>query len=79
LQFAGGGDSALISREIPLNRSGYPSMEMFGSLPAYGIFARDVEALTLRNLRFRLESPDPRPALQWRDCRRVEISGIQEI
>ncbi len=62
LQFEGGGTEDLIDREVPQNREGYPSMEMFGTLPAYGIYSRDVDGLRVENVRLTTITPDARPA-----------------
>lgn len=75
-EFVGGGQSSLLTKEIPQNRAGYPAMEMFGALPAYGIFSRDVDGLELRNLCFRVNSPDPRPSVIWHQCANVKENNI---
>ncbi len=71
--FAGGGD---LVAEPPENRADYPSMELFGRLPAYGLFLRDADDLTLQNLRLHLEAPDARPALYARRVARLRRNGV---
>jgi polygalacturonase len=77
LEFEGGVSSDVLNREIPQNRAGYPSMEAFGTLPAYGIFARDVDGLELRNMRLNTRSTDPRPAFTWHNCTAVSADNIK--
>ena len=56
------GDGAFNGIEVPEHPDKYPEATMFGSLPAYGLYARHVEGLALRNVSTRWEKPDQRPA-----------------
>ena len=59
LQFRGGGKKpAAPYREQGTN---YPEPKFAGFTPAYGLFARHVDGLTLRNVNFELMAPDERP------------------
>lgn len=59
----GGGSADLARKEVPENESKYPDADMFGDLPAYGLFCRHAETLVLDNVQFHLEKPDGRPAM----------------
>jgi hypothetical protein len=50
---------------------------MFGTLPAYGFFARHVKGLTLDNVQVAFEKPDLRPALVCDDVRDLRINGLR--
>jgi hypothetical protein len=50
---------------------------MFGTLPAYGFYARHAEGLTLRNVRVRWEAEDVRPAMVFDDVRALTVDGFQ--
>jgi polygalacturonase len=71
---AGGGTSRDL--DVPELLDKYPSGDMFGELPALGLFSRHVEGLTLRNVKLRAERPDERPALIFDDVARLELSGF---
>jgi polygalacturonase len=62
-----GGEQKEPSREVPEFPEKYPEATMFGTLPAYGIWARHVEGLTLRNVRLRVERQDARPPMAFDD------------
>ena len=49
--------------DVPEMRDSYPEFHMFGELPAYGLYARHIDGLHLRNVRFTLRAPDYRPAI----------------
>lgn len=49
--------------KVPERPADYPEFSMFGELPAWGIYARHVEGLTLKNVRLTCVEPDYRPAL----------------
>ena len=46
----------------------YPEVKTFGpTIPAYGLWARHVRNLTLRNVKFLLKKPDARPEIICED------------
>ena len=49
--------------EVPERPTAYPAAGMFGTLPAWGIYLRHAEGVTLRDVRLELTSPDGRPPL----------------
>ena len=59
------GERGVISRRdpfaVPEPSRAYPEPSMFGLLPASAIYARHVEHLTLRDVRYEFAAPDERP------------------
>jgi hypothetical protein len=51
----------------------YPECTMFGPLPAWGLYARHAEGLTLDHVAFRVTGRDDRPALVFDDVRRMRL------
>ncbi len=72
----GNGGGAARGLDVPELPDKYPSADMFGDLPAVGLYARHVDGLTLRDVRIGAEHPDDRPALVLDDVERVELSGF---
>jgi len=70
------GGGAARELDVPELLDKYPSGDMFGDLPAVGLYGRHVEGLALRNVKIRLAKLDERPALALDDVRRLEISGF---
>ena len=64
-------------RDLPELEDQYPEYFMWGTLPAYGLYARHVKGLALSNVRFDLASPDLRPALVCDDAEDVDISHFR--
>jgi polygalacturonase len=62
----GGGVRALASIAPPEEGKVYPESDMFGPLPAQGLFARHVKNLELSRVAFRSLTPDARPVV-WLD------------
>ncbi len=50
---------------------------MFGTLPAYALYARHVRALTLDAVTFDIESNDLRPAIVCDDVAGLELSHVR--
>jgi polygalacturonase len=72
--YAGGGTAAEAAlREVPKMAGEYFEV---GTLPAYGIFARNVHGLTLNNVRFEVSSPDLRPASVLDHVEDATINGL---
>ena len=62
--------------EIPERPDCYPECTMFGTLPAYGFYARHVAGLTLRDIDVRFDKDDRRPALYCDDVRNLSVNGL---
>jgi len=77
LQFTGGGRYQDVAREIPENSAKYPEYNMFGMLPAYGLFCRHVRGLRLDNIDLGLERPDERPAVMFDDVEEALVQGCR--
>lgn len=63
LVYGGGGDPALAARRPDDLAEAYPEPSMFGPTPAYGLWARHVDGLTLDNVRLETVEPDGRPPI----------------
>ncbi len=61
---------------VPEYPEKYPEATMFGPLPAYGLYVRHVEGLSLRNVKFRWVKPDERPAMIFDDAVGLDIQGL---
>ncbi|MDX9866780.1 MAG: glycosyl hydrolase family 28 protein [Kiritimatiellia bacterium] len=72
IRFAGGGTAEDAARVIPNQERAYPRGSMFGVLPAYGLFLRHAEGVTLDNLDLGVASPDARPAILAESVRGLE-------
>jgi polygalacturonase len=78
ITYAGGGTAAEAARrDVPEMADHYPEYHMFGTLPAYGLYARHARGLTLQDVRFDLARPDLRPAIVCDDVADLELSGFR--
>ncbi len=77
LGFDGGGKAAEASRSIPEVAEKYPESSMFGTLPAYGLYARHVKGLKLLNVEVETAAPDARHALVCDDVEDLAIEGFE--
>jgi len=76
LSFAGGGTGEQAARAIPEEVEKYPEYAMFGTLSAYGIYARHVDGLKLTNVQLQWAKADHRPAVVLDDVRKVTLDGL---
>jgi len=78
VSFPGGGtaDDAA-RRDVPEQERVYPEIGMFGILPAYGLYARHADGLTLNNVRFEVASDERRPAVDCDDVADLELAGFR--
>jgi polygalacturonase len=67
IEYRGGGTAADAAREPEELETAYPEPSMFGTLPAYGLFARHVRGLRVRDVSLSFEGADARPAIVLRD------------
>jgi polygalacturonase len=76
LEFEGGGTAEDARRLIPEEEASYPNGKIFGRIPAYGFFIRQVRNLTLDNIQLRTFRPDHRPAIF---CDKVENLTLTKL
>ncbi len=55
----------------------YPEPSNWGILPAYGLYARHVDGLTLRNIQISCKVPDGRHVCVFDDAKDIVIDGIE--
>jgi hypothetical protein len=54
----------------------YPEVKTFGpTIPAYGVWARHVKGLKLKNITFRIKNNDKRPVFICEDGKDIELTG----
>lgn len=82
ITYGGGADSAIAHisldqlDQVNENISGYPEFSMFGELPAWGLYTRHVESLSLQNVNLRFEAPDFRPSVLFDDVHKAQLQDM---
>lgn len=56
-------DTAYVYQDVPENRDKYPEFNIYGTCPAYGLYARHVDNLILKNVKISAKNLDVRPAI----------------
>lgn len=68
ISLPGGGTEADARVQVPEAVDQYPEVKTFGpKIPAYGVWARHVRGLKLKNVTFELKNPDARPKIICED------------
>jgi polygalacturonase len=55
----------------------WPEFYLVGTLPAYGIYARHINGLTVDNFSVKTKTPDSRPAVKFDNVQNLEVSGVK--
>ena len=72
-----GGEDRVSDLNVPEVTEKYPESGMFGTLPAYGLYSRHVEGLTIRNVQTRWQQQDVRPALIFDDVKNLDLDAFK--
>ena len=76
INLAGGGTNENARQVVPEAIDKYPEVKTFGPLvPAYGVWARHVDGLKLKNVKFTLSHNDLRPAFICEDGKNIELNN----
>jgi polygalacturonase len=67
IEYQGGGTREDAGREPPENEQSYPEPSMFGPIPAYGLFARHVRNLAVRDVAVSFVAAELRPPVILHD------------
>lgn len=62
---------------IPENENGYPEFSMWGELPAWGLYMRHAEGITMQNVTVRFKEDDFRPAFVFDDVKRINLTDVK--
>lgn len=73
----GGGTKELAAKVLDEREKAYPESTMWGPMPMFGLFARHVEGLTLRDVRIVCERPDETPLFVADDVVRLRVSDLE--
>lgn len=77
VEYRGGGTKEQAERAFPELEKKYPEPGKFlGATPSYGLYARHVDGLTLRNIDFSLKSPDARKMMILEDVKNEHIVDV---
>lgn len=76
-EFEGGTPEEWVKIAVPDDRKIHCDMESFGTLSAYGVFARYIDGFTLRNVEFSTLAPEMRPAVRYEYCQNVVFDGVK--
>jgi len=68
--------AALTRVNVTENIAGYPEFSMFGEIPAYGLYVRHTDNITLKNIKILLAAEDFRPAFIFDDVKSVDVTGL---
>jgi len=71
--FEGGGTAAEANAVVPKIAGEYFEI---GTPPAFGLYARNVRGLSVNNIRFDIEKPDQRPAIDFDNVEDVVVTGL---
>jgi hypothetical protein len=79
ISYPGGGTQEESQIEVPERATVYPNAGMFGRLPAWGLYLRDAQAVTLRDWRLVLQTPDGRPPVMNQNLEETQlvIEGLE--
>ena len=73
----GGGDAAMVTREVPERRREYPDAARTGDLPAHGLYCRHVAGLKVEGVRLTVDEPDARPAVILDNVRKATLRRVE--
>jgi hypothetical protein len=63
--------------EVPEQKKLYPEFSMFGELPAWGLYVRHVDGLSMRNVTVKIKKPDYRPAMVFDDVKGLKMTELK--
>jgi len=77
MDFAGGGTKEQGERAMPEDPKAYPEPSKFGTIPAWGLWARHVRGLSLDRVEFRFARDDFRPTVILDDVSEARLDSVK--
>lgn len=78
IESRGGGTKAQAKAKYREQGTNYPEPRWAGPTPSYGIFARHVDGMRLRDIRFSLKKDDKRPVVVFEDVQNLEVKDVKD-
>lgn len=75
--YSGGGTLTDASVTVPEKERSYPEATMFDKLPAYALYVRHVENLSMENIQFLFTTADHRSPVWLEDVTGADIAGLR--
>jgi polygalacturonase len=75
----GGGSADDATAIPPLDPKGYPNPDRLGHLPSFGLYARYVTGLVLKDVSIKLSGKDPRPAFAFDQVNDLTLAGVTAV
>ena len=76
IAYQGGGTPADAALEPEEKETEYPEPDMFGNMPAYGMYVRHAKNVSARDVVFTTDKPDARPAFRFDDVAGVDLERM---
>ncbi len=77
LEYLGGGGKADVAIEPPENEAGYPDPNMFGVVPAYGLYFRHVKNLQVSDVQMTYVKAEARPPIVLEDVQGATFEDVR--
>ncbi len=77
ITFAGGGTEKDSQRVVKEKHRAYPQANFWGKLPVYGLFIRNANAVSLKNLDLQVAKQDQRSPVWLENINGVVLSNLQ--
>jgi hypothetical protein len=77
ITFSGGGTEKDRKRIVKEKHRGYPQANFWGKLPVYGLFIRNADQVSLKNLDLQVAKKDQRSPIWLENINGVVLSGIK--
>jgi polygalacturonase len=77
ISYRGGGGKMDAAAQPPEKETAYPEPNMFGVIPAYGLYCRHVRNLTVRQMAVAFEKEDKRPPVMLEDVEGASFEKFQ--
>jgi polygalacturonase len=77
ITYSGGGTTADTDKILPLKEEDYPESNMFGRMPAYGLYIRYAKNISLNNIKLDYAGTELRPAFMAEELSGLNITGLK--
>lgn len=78
VEYRGGGTADMAQKEYREQGTNYPEPRWAGPTPSYGLFARHIDGLKLRDITFALKKDDGRAAVMLENVKNLDMKDVKD-